>query len=553
MIDINEYLNKDNIKKLNNIQKLSIKKAFQKLNNDDILLKEYSLISINNNIFTLKCNFCNKTFTIRSGKISNSSCGNKKCSVRRSKATRLKKYGNENYCNTDKIKQTKLKHYGDEKYNNIEKNKQTCIKKYGVSNANKTKKTRDKIKQTKLKRYGDEKYNNIEKNKQTCIKKYGVDNVRKSTIIKEKIHNINMKKWGNENWGNTEKRVKTRKNNYYDKQILNFNISIPLFTKEEYLGHNKEHKWKCSKCDNIFIDNMKNHIPLCPKCYIISPNGKSKYEYEISDWLNYLNINNISNKRFYENNKYKYEIDIFLPDFNIGIEFDGIYWHSELKGKDKNYHVNKTDYFNNKHNINIIHIFEDEWKLKKNIIKSIIKNKLNISDNKINSNKCIIKEIDTEVTKKFIQKNNIHVYDNSNINLGLFHNNKLISIMTFKKNTNNWLLDIYSVKINHYINNGFNKMILYFKEKYNNSIITYLDRKYFNNYIYPNFNIKSITKPNCYYFKHGSELIHSNYYTITKLKSILETYNEKLNIWDNMQINGYNRIWDCGRTVLIHN
>ncbi|MFW6130771.1 MAG: hypothetical protein ACOC56_06250, partial [Atribacterota bacterium] len=53
------------------------------------------------------------------------------------------------------------------------------------------------------------------------------------------------------------------------------------------------------------------------------------------------------------------ELDIYLPDFNIAIEYNGLYWHSELNGKDRNYHLNKTNICENE-NIQLIHIFEDE-------------------------------------------------------------------------------------------------------------------------------------------------------------------------------------------------
>lgn len=35
------------------------------------------------------------------------------------------------------------------------------------------------------------------------------------------------------------------------------------------------------------------------------------------------------------------EIDFYLPKYKIGIEYDGVYWHSEVY-KDKDYHLNKT-------------------------------------------------------------------------------------------------------------------------------------------------------------------------------------------------------------------
>ena len=71
------------------------------------------------------------------------------------------------------------------------------------------------------------------------------------------------------------------------------------------------------------------------------------------------------------------EIDVYLPELKIGFEFNGLYWHSE-ECKDKNYHLNKTNYFKEK-GIRIIHIWEDDWDFKRSIIESQIKNWIQFS------------------------------------------------------------------------------------------------------------------------------------------------------------------------------
>lgn len=86
----------------------------------------------------------------------------------------------------------------------------------------------------------------------------------------------------------------------------------------------------------------------------------------------------------------KYEIDIFLPKLNIGIECNGLWWHSELY-REKNYHIDKMEYFK-KLNITIINIWEDWWKYKNEIIKSIIQNILKLSSNKIYTKYCTLSE-----------------------------------------------------------------------------------------------------------------------------------------------------------------
>ena len=101
------------------------------------------------------------------------------------KNTKLKRYNNENYCNTDKIKETKLKRYNNEKYVNLEKRKLTNIEKYGNKNYVETEEFKEKSKQTCIERYGVDSYTKTEEFKD-------IISFNKDTI-QEKIYNTKKK------------------------------------------------------------------------------------------------------------------------------------------------------------------------------------------------------------------------------------------------------------------------------------------------------------------------------------------------------------------------
>ena len=160
-------------------------------------------------------------------------------------------------------------------------------------------------------------------------------------------------------------------------------------------------------------------------CKICS-NSISKMEKELFSFIKSLGFVCLENDKSILDGK---EIDIVIPDKKILIEFNGLYWHSE-KFLDKNYHLDKTNKCEEL-GYQLIHIFEDEWLNKKDIVKSRIKNILGVSKNKIYARKCKIKEVKTKDKTIFLNKNHIQGSVGSVFNMGLYYNEELVSIMTF--------------------------------------------------------------------------------------------------------------------------
>jgi Tfp pilus assembly major pilin PilA len=486
--------------------------------------------------------------------------------------TTLEIYGTKCHFQSDvikeQIKQTNLKKYGCENpFANEEvkkKIKNTFENHYIEGHPLKSKIIREKIKQTNIEIYGVDnplKSNIIkEKIKKTNQGKYGVEWVFNSEIIKEKIRKRNLEKYGVENpfcSGKIQKSIKNHNaKQYYNNHILNLKIVKPLFTLEEYVGGKiQKYKWQCIKCSNVFEGYVKNG--LIPRCLICDPilYGTSHTEREIQNWLEqYILIER--NKRFYENKKYKYELDVWIPLKNIGIEYNDLYTHSEISGgKHPAYHLEKSEYFLNK-DIQVVHIFGNEWYQKQDIVKSIILAKLGLIKEKIFARKCEIKEISHKDSEKFLNENHIQGSINSKIRLGLFLNNELISLMTLGKPRYNkkyeYELLRYCNKLNTNVIGGFSKLLSYFLKTYNSkSLMTYADRRFStgNVYLKNGFKLTNISGPNYFYMKDHFNLESRISYQKYKLSKIFPIFDCKLTEWENMQLNGYDRIWDCGNLI----
>jgi len=416
--------------------------------------------------------------------------------------TLLDKYGVDNYFKSEEFKKTNSEFLESKGVSNVfqldevkEKSKSTCYKKYGV--------------------YYSAQYEKVkQKQKQTILEKYGCEFISQNKKIKEKILNTNIKKFGVKNVlllpENKEKaKLNFQKNfiqdtikKYKDIKIIDADINQKSFKIECIKGHEYIISYKLFYSRNLF------NTELCTICNPIEKHI-SGLEFQLLDFItqNY-------NKEIITNTKKiisPLELDIYLPELKLAFEFNGLFWHNELN-KENNYHLIKTEECE-KQGIQLIHIYEDDWMYKKEIIKSMILNKIGKTPDKIYARKCIIKEIiDNKLIREFLDKNHIQGFIGSKIKIGLFYNNELVSLMSFgnrrvamgkkKTNENEYELLRFCNKLNTNIVGGASKLFNYFIKNYNpHEITTYADRSFSQGNLYKQlgFEFSSKTESNYYY------------------------------------------------------
>jgi hypothetical protein len=247
------------------------------------------------------------------------------------------------------------------------------------------------------------------------------------------------------------------------------------------------------------------------------------------------------------------ELDILSQRHKIAIEMNGLYCHSEEQGKDKNYHISKT----NKclqNNIRLFHIFEDEWRNKKDIWKSILRYNFGKIHNKLHARKCEVAVVDNSNARYFLNANHLQGYSNCSISLGLHHDNELVSLLTFGKsrfdNNIEWEIIRFANKIDTTVVGGFQKLFKHFIKTYNPcSIVSYADKRYSIGNLYRNVGMKEISNNaiNYYYFNKRQGVRYSRHlFQKHKLKDKLPLFDGSLSEVMNMRMNGFNRIYDCG-------
>lgn len=472
------------------------------------------------------------------------------------KKTCIKLYGVDNVSKSDSIIE-KIKEKRSKLDFNIiqEKIKKTNLDRWGVDNPSKLERVK-KIKiQRSLERWGVENPFQSEeiklKIKNKLVNKLGVDHPMKSGDIKEKFKITNLKRWGVDNPSKIEV-VKSKKFIKYNNRDIKTTINKDS-NFVEYLGDGL-YKLKCDTHNHDFIisthlyharKNSNNR--LCTICYPLNEN-KSLKEKNILEY-----IQSFYKGKIITSYRDVLEIDIYLPDLKIGFEINGLYWHSE-KFKERNYHLDKTTHFNNK-GIRIVHIWEDDIINKFDIIKSQIKNFMGYTEERIFARKCEIKEIsDTKTYKNFLNENHIQGYIRSSIKIGLFYQNKLVSLMTFdntegrkKMEEGGWNLSRFCNKSNLNVIGGASKILNFFIKKYKpKRLISFADRDWSNGDLYYKlgFNLSKITSPN---YKYVVDKIRTNKQRFKKSALVKLGYSEKLTESQIMEEIGYHKVWDCGQ------
>jgi very-short-patch-repair endonuclease len=424
-------------------------------------------------------------------------------------------------------------------YSKSEDFSNNIFKKYGVKSTLELYEVKEKSKKTLLEKYGVDHYSKSEdfsnKVKKTCLNKYNINSYSKTNDFKEKIRKNVLNKFILKN----------------DINIINYknnNIEAICKNKHNFIIH--RHTLK---------NRIKYKTELCTICNPINSYFISGYELQLQNFIkeNYnneilLNQRNIINK----------EIDIYLQELKLAFEFNGLYWHNELN-KDKNYHLNKTEECE-KQGIQLIHIWEDDWIYKNDIVKSIILNKLNKIKNKIYARKTEIKEItDNKLVKDFLEKNHIQGFVGSKIKLGLFYENELVSLMIFgniriamgKKtnNENEYELLRFCNKLNTNVIGGASKLFKYFIYNYKpEEITTYADRSFSQGKLYETLGFKFINKTdtNYYYIIDG---IKHHRFNFRKDKLIKEGFDPNKTEHEIMIERKFYRIYDSGNLKFIYN
>lgn len=449
-------------------------------------------------------------------------------------------YACSSRCAQEKVKMTSLNKFGKEYYTqtNEYKNRviETSIKNHGVEHHLKSEKIKEKIAKTNKKLYGVENpfaSNTIqEKMRNTNLKIYKVENPAYNKEVKNKI-SISLK----DSW-------KSKNLEYYkDLNIIDIDGDVYEFPCD----CNKNHNFKITR--TLLINRRQLKTTLCTVCFPPNSYTTSGLELQLREFIekNYNGEIIYGDKNVIKPN----ELDIYLPELKIAIEFNGVYWHCELE-KPNDYHLMKYNKCK-KADIELVQVWQDDWLYKQNIIKSILLNKLDIKQKTIYARKCEVKIVPNADSVIFLEQNHLKGKIYGKVNIGLYYNGELISLMVFGKlSSDNYEILRYCNELNTVIIGGASKILKCFIKNYKiNELITYFDKSFgFDNlYTKIGFKYMSDTKPDYCYVVDG---IRRHKYNYRKNILVKQGYNANKTEREIMLERKIYRIYDVGNIKYVY-
>lgn len=414
----------------------------------------------------------------------------------------------ENHSSSQTEKHFNISHYILVKFlneNNVElhtkteNTKFTNLERYGVENVSQSKENIQKIKETKEKRYGNPNYNNSEKIKQTCLDKYGTPSASGSCEVRKRVEKTNLERYGVANQFQRVNYIKNCCENKYGS-LDNFYSYQSQQREKTFIK-----KYGVKNSSQLASSKLKVKASIIKTC-------REKYGVDSVTLLPHVryssgySANSKPNKKFAEllrNNNIEFEqefvIERYSYDFKVGnilIEINPSSTHNsnwspfgERYIKQKNYHFEKCKLAQSKgYRCICVWDWDDV-----NKIVNLLKQR-----DVVYARKCIIKEVNNKEAKEFIDTYHLQNYTKSQINIGLYYNNELLSIMTFGKPRYNgkYQYELLRYCSSTHVIGGAEKLFNYFIKQYNpQSVISYCDLSKFTGDIYKKlgFILKDVT------------------------------------------------------------
>lgn len=261
-----------------------------------------------------------------------------------------------------------------------------------------------------------------------------------------------------------------------------------------------------------------------------------------------------------------FEIDIYLPDYNLGIEVNPVSTHSVDVGKlglsSKTYHQEKSLLAEEK-GVGLIQFYDADYhdarrfEVFKEQLKALVSDKT-----KIGARKCSVQPIGAKICNQFLNKYHFQGMErSSSVRYGLYHDDNLVGVLTLGKSRytkDEFEIVRYCMDPNYVVMGGFSKLFKYALKniKSGSKIVSYMDLnkrlRASNVYEKHGFQFDGLTKPDYVWVKrYGTETLSR--YNTTKSKLVSEGYDASKSEVEIMIDRGCFRVFGSGSKRYVFN
>lgn len=311
-----------------------------------------------------------------------------------------------------------------------------------------------------------------------------------------------------------------------------------------YVNNHSKMEIACDK-HGIFLQNSNDHLDGhgCPKCKSDSSGERELYEFLVPYGAQRGDRKILDGK----------EIDIYVPARNLAIEYCGLYWHRESKGKHRFYHWEKYQRCLQQ-NIRLLTIYDDEWITQKSKIERILLHSLGVEKNITGARNLQIREIEKRDAREFCDLYHLQGRSPIRVSLGAFHEERLVGVMVFSSPSRQ---SCHDVELRRFCTNGAyaglaDRMFKFYVRNWSpQTVVSFSDHRYYSGAVYHKMGFvhDGVLFPDYEYVReNGSERTNKSRFRVNRLHAFGHKGTER----EIMSRLGYDRVWDCGKTRWVY-
>lgn len=242
------------------------------------------------------------------------------------------------------------------------------------------------------------------------------------------------------------------------------------------------------------------------------------------------------------------ELDVYLPERSLGIEYCGLFWHSEAGKKDRHYHKKKLDLCKERR-IDLITLYEDEWTLNRSVVESVLKNRLHRSEMGEGARHHRLEYLSSYQCRSFLNSHHLRgMVRGKTVAIGSFLNDTLCSVMTFSPSRDNKRTELSRFCTDGRVYSGIASRLFrkYTKDHGTEEVISFSDERWYRGNLYMSLGFeRDIDLPPDYEYLWKNQRYHKSTFRREKLTKRFQLEGTEREI--TKSIRAY-RIYDCGKT-----